>query len=103
MNQRITRNESHYANEFTQRTRGMVDEWGQVAEKFEGQYNTILQEILAKKQQDFYRIQQGQPPSWLSGAGDQEQIQARYNQLRDQGLTPAQIADQLRKEGIQIE
>lgn len=101
--QMIDDNENHYAKELIQRTKAMVDEFGLVIPEYRDQFVAIQQELLKKKQDDFYKIQQGQRPSWLTGSDNPEQIQQRYNQLRQQGLTPAQIAEQMRKEGIPIE
>jgi ssDNA-specific exonuclease RecJ len=99
----IDDNENHYAKELAQRTRSMLDQFGYVMPEYRQQFNAIQGEIIQKKQQDFYRINQNQRPSWLTGAGNPEQIQAIYNQLRNLGFNPAQIAEQLRQQGIQIE
>jgi hypothetical protein len=101
--QMVDDNENHYAKELAQRTRSMLDQFGYVMPEYRQQFNAIQGEIIQKKQQDFYRINQNQRPSWLTGAGNPEQIQAIYNQLRNLGFNPAQIAEQLRQQGIQIE
>jgi hypothetical protein len=102
--QMVDDNLAHYKNEFRQRTANMTDPvTGIPYPEFRGQYQQVQQEIFQRFQEDNYRINQSQRPSWLTGAGDPEQIQAIYNQLRNLGFNPAQIAEQLRQQGIQIE
>jgi len=101
--QMVDDNLAHYKAEFSQRTANMTDPVSGIPYKeYKDQYAQIQQEIFKRFQEDNYRINQGQRPSWLTGVGDEDQKQKRYFQLMDQyGGDRGKVEQIMRAEGFE--